>query len=57
MAGVGGGSSGPGPKCPRCGNTVYDAERAIGINTVSSASIHSATPVIDSYTCDRQLYL
>lgn len=27
--------SGPGPHCPRCLRTVYDAERAIGLNDVS----------------------
>lgn len=28
--------SGPGPHCPRCLRTVYDAERAIGLNDVST---------------------
>ncbi|XP_052064946.1 muscle LIM protein 1-like isoform X9 [Mytilus californianus] len=28
---VGPTSSGPGPHCPRCGKTVYEAERAIGL--------------------------
>ena len=27
-------TSGPGPHCPRCLRTVYDAERAIGLNDV-----------------------
>ncbi|VDI78928.1 cysteine and glycine-rich protein [Mytilus galloprovincialis] len=28
---VGPSNSGPGPHCPRCGKTVYEAERAIGL--------------------------
>ena len=32
---VGPSSAGPGPHCPRCGKTVYEAEKAIGMNDVS----------------------
>lgn len=32
---VGPSNSGPGPHCPRCGKTVYEAERAIGLTDVS----------------------
>ncbi|BFZ03962.1 hypothetical protein BsWGS_07000 [Bradybaena similaris] len=58
----GAGGGGTGPKCPRCGKSVYDAEKAIGVSTPwhkSCFNCKSCKKSVDSSTMamhDQEVY-
>ncbi|KAK6189695.1 hypothetical protein SNE40_001695 [Patella caerulea] len=56
VQGSGSAKTGPGPHCPRCGRTVYDAERAIGSATPwhkSCFNCNKCHKAIDSTTMNE----